>query len=59
MFKKKLINNVRIFVEFTLSKMQLMFDEQIRMRVRFDFFKIINAITLLCRHFNDNIIVFS
>ena len=47
-----------VFVEFALSKMRLMFDEQARMRVRFNFFEITNAITLLCRHFDDNVIAF-
>ena len=57
--KKWLIDDVRVFVELALSKMRLMFDKQIRMRVRFDFSEIANMITLLCRHFDDNIVVFS
>ena len=58
-FKKWLINDVRVFVEFASSKMRLMFNKQTRMRVQFDFSEIANAITSLCHHFDDNIIVFS
>ena len=57
-FKKWSINNVRVFIEFALLKMRLMFNEQARMRVQFDFFKIANAIILLCCYFNDNVVVF-
>ena len=49
---------MRVFVEFTSLKMQLMFNEQTRMRVQFDFFEIANMIILLYRHFNDNVVVF-
>ena len=58
-FEKWLIDDVRAFVELASSKMRSMFNEQTHMRVRFDFFKIINAIMLLCRHFNNNVVVFS
>ena len=57
-FKKWSIDDVRIFVEFASLKMRLMFNKQTRMRARFDFFKIANAIILLCRHFDDNVVVF-
>ena len=50
---------MRVFVEFASSEMQLMFDEQIRIYARFDSFKIANAITLLYRHFDDNVVVSS
>ena len=58
-FKKRLIDNVHVFVEFASSKMQLMFDEQTHMRVRFDFFKIANAILLLYCYFNNNVVILS
>ena len=58
-FERWLIDDVRVFVKFASSKMRLMFDEQTRMRARFGFFKIANAIMLLCRHFNDSVVIFS
>ena len=58
-FEKWSIDDVRVFVEFTLSEMRLMFDEQTRMRVRFDFSEIADAITSLCRHFDDNVVALS
>ena len=50
-FEKWLIDNMRVFVELASSKMRLMFNEQTRIRVQFNFFKIADAITSLCHHF--------
>ena len=57
-FKKLLIDDIRVFIEFALSKMRLMFNEQTRMRVRFNFFKIADAIMSLYHYFNENVFVF-
>ena len=57
-FEKWSIDDVRVFIELASLKMQSIFNKQTRMRVRFDSFKIANAIILLYRHFNDNIVVF-
>ena len=57
-FKKWSIDDVRVFVEFVSSKIQLIFNEQAHMHVQFNFFKIVNAIASLCCHFDDNIIIF-
>ena len=58
-FEKRSIDDVRVFVEFASSEMRSMLDEQTRICVRFDFSKTADAITSLCRHFDDNIVVFS
>ena len=57
-FKKWLINDVRIFVEFASLKMWSIFNEQTRINVRFDFFKTANVIMSLYHHFDNNIVVF-